>query len=167
MKPSELLERIISGGQTGADRGGLDAGLELGLPIGGWCPKGRRAEDGQVPLKYPMREDDSKKYPARTLANVLEGDATVIFYFGNLELGSRYTRDMAARYQKHHKLVPLDLLDDTEAALGQVRPWLLGLRDHLGRPFVLNVAGNRESRAPGIGARTKTVVVTAVLGFAL
>jgi hypothetical protein len=67
-----MVERIISGGQTGADRGGLTAAIKLGIPHGGWCPKGRRAEDGQVPACYHLEETGSSSYQARTKRNVLE-----------------------------------------------------------------------------------------------
>lgn len=59
-----IVEKIISGGQTGADRGGLDAAIALGIPHGGWCPKGRRAEDGKVPKRYRLRETSGANYQA-------------------------------------------------------------------------------------------------------
>jgi len=67
----------MSGGQTGADRAGLDAAMEAGLPVGGYVPKGRLAEDGQVPDKYPMTETGSKDYKVRTKRNIIESDGTL------------------------------------------------------------------------------------------
>lgn len=61
-----MIERVISGGQTGADRGGLDAAIDLGLPHGGFCPKGRRAEDGVIPGRYQLEETESADYTERT-----------------------------------------------------------------------------------------------------
>jgi hypothetical protein len=78
----ERLTRIISGGQTGVDRGALDAAIELGLPHGGWCPLGRRSEDGPIAAHYCLRETDSPDYPDRTERNVREGDATLILCQG-------------------------------------------------------------------------------------
>jgi len=51
-----MIEQVVSGGQTGADRAGLDAAMALGIPVGGWCPRGRRAEDGPIPAIYPLTE---------------------------------------------------------------------------------------------------------------
>lgn len=161
------IGKIISGGQTGVDRGGLEAGLRLGLPIGGWCPLDRRAEDGRIPDRYPLREHSSRAYPPRTEANVIEADATAILYTGELERGSKLTRDLALRYAKPHKLIPIDLLDDAEAALTALRPWLFGLHELRGRPLVLNVAGPRESQSPGIQLRAERILVAAILGVLL
>lgn len=162
-----MIVKIISGGQTGADRGGLEAGLKLGLPIGGWCPKGRRAEDGRIPDKYPMREDSSPAYPPRTLANVLEADATVVFYTGDeLERGSKLTTSLCVQNRKSCCPLRLDLFTDDEAAFKVIRPWLVELHRQRG-PFVLNVAGNRESISPGIQKRTERIIVTSILGFLL
>jgi len=80
--PAMPVTKIISGGQTGADRGGLEAAIRCNVPHGGWCPHGRQAEDGVVPEKYRLREMDSPEYQARTEANVLDADATVIFTQG-------------------------------------------------------------------------------------
>ncbi|MBT8492676.1 MAG: putative molybdenum carrier protein [Deltaproteobacteria bacterium] len=71
-----MLERIISGGQTGVDRGALDAALDSGFACGGVCPRGRRAEDGRIDDRYPLEEHHSPRYPQRTEANVVAADAT-------------------------------------------------------------------------------------------
>ena len=75
---SSTLRRIVSGGQTGVDRAALDVGLAWGLPIGGWCPRGRTAEDGPIPARYPLRETESAKYDVRTRRNVRDSDGTLI-----------------------------------------------------------------------------------------
>lgn len=167
MNPKDLVACIISGGQTGADRGGLEAGLALGIPVGGTCPKGRRAEDGKVPDKYPLVEHDSPEYPARTLTNVLAADCTLVLYVKHLELGSKFTVHSCAEHKKPCCPVPIDKFTDIEAALQAVRPWLERLVDDVGRPLVLNVAGNRETRSPGIQVRAQTIVTAALQGFLL
>lgn len=73
------LIKIVSGGQTGADRAALDWALAHGVPCGGWCPKGRKAEDGPIDLKYPLKETPSSSYIQRTEWNVRDSDATVVF----------------------------------------------------------------------------------------
>ena len=84
---------ILSGGQTGIDRGALDAALELSAPCGGWCPDGRKAEDGRIPAHYPLTELKGADYPARTRRNVEDSDATLIVYNSRLTGGTLLTLD--------------------------------------------------------------------------
>lgn len=79
---STMLAQIISGGQTGVDRAGLDAALGLGIPCGGWCPRGRRALDGRIPDQYPLRETEARNYNRRTEWNIRDSDATLILNIG-------------------------------------------------------------------------------------
>ena len=79
---NSYLKKIISGGQTGADRAGLDAAMELNIPIGGWCPKGRKAEDGPIDKKYPLQETKLGDYKVKTGLNVKDSDGTIIFTLG-------------------------------------------------------------------------------------
>jgi hypothetical protein len=134
--------RVVSGGQTGVDRAALDVAIELGIPHGGWCPRGRRAEDGVVPARYALAEHESPDYAARTEANVADTDATLILARGPLSGGTALTRDLARRLQKPFLIVDLDTRPDPKTARG----WLAG--HAVG---VLNVAGPRESQRPGIG----------------
>ena len=132
---------IISGGQTGVDRGALDAALSLEWPCGGTCPAGRRAEDGPIPARYPLVESGSASWDVRTRINVEDADATLILA-GHLPLsgGTRLTRDWANAKGKpvHVETQPWD----HAVVVGWVRSM---------DPEVLNVAGPRESGAPGIG----------------
>ena len=73
--------KIVSGGQSGVDRAALDFALENKIPCGGWCPKGRLAEDGRIHHRYPLRETSSTDYRVRTQANVEDSDGTLILYF--------------------------------------------------------------------------------------
>jgi len=143
--------RIVSGGQSGVDRGALDAAIELGVPHGGWCPRGRLAEDGTIPDRYRLQETKSPKYHHRTRKNVLDSDATLILHRGPLSGGTRLTRQFAERHNK--PLLLVDLSDEPQAA--PVRAWLAE------RAVVtLNIAGPRESSAPGIADQARRFVAS-------
>jgi hypothetical protein len=140
------ITKIISGGQTGVDRAALDVALELGIACGGWCPKGRRAEDGAIPAKYPVQENESKEYPPRTAMNVRESDGTLILTRGKPDRGTALTLSLAKRHEKPFLVVDLDRVADPTKA----RKWLSRARIK-----VLNVAGPRESSRPGIGEEAR------------
>jgi len=160
---SVSVARIVSGGQTGADRGGLDAAIEVGVDHGGWCPKGRRAEDGVIPPHYRLVEPGSAGYTARTERNVVDSHCTVVFTYGGPSGGSRKTVEYAERHRRPCLCVDLAAVTDEMAAVA-VLQWLSpgGLMMEaapLPPPDpVLNVAGSRESKAPGIQARVKRVM---------
>jgi Circularly permutated YpsA SLOG family len=148
------IKKIISGGQTGADRGGLDAAIELGIPHGGWCPKGRKAEDGVIPAKYRLKEHVSPEYPPRTALNIYDADATLIFKRGEMGRGSRLTFSLA-QSQKRSCLI----VDIVESLADQEDLWVwLGSE----RPKILNVAGTRESHAPGMQESVRRILVEAL-----
>ncbi|MEM8679348.1 MAG: putative molybdenum carrier protein, partial [Planctomycetota bacterium] len=94
------LDKVVSGGQTGVDRGALDAAIYLGLPHGGWCPRGRLAEDGVIPARYELQETTAPQYAVRTEKNVIDSDATLILHSGPLSGGTKYTRAMAEKHQR-------------------------------------------------------------------
>jgi hypothetical protein len=133
--------RVVSGGQTGVDRAALDAAMALGLPVGGWCPSGRRAEDGPIPDRYPLKEASSPDSAERTECNVRDSDATLILHRGPITGGTRLTAELARRYAR--PLLCRDLGDPIDPA--DVVHWL-----RLNRIRALNCAGPRESEAPGI-----------------
>lgn len=96
-----MIAKIVSGGQTGADRAALDWAISRGIPHGGWCPKGRLAEDGAIPAHYNLKETRSKAYPKRTEQNVIDSDGTVILSIKpKLTGGSKKTAELAAKHQK-------------------------------------------------------------------
>lgn len=138
---SARVEKIISGGQTGVDRAALDVALAMGIHCGGWCPKGRRAEDGRIPSRYPLLEITSSSYAPRTKRNVRESDATLILIRGEPRGGTLLTHRTAAQLDKPCLSVDLD----APTALADIRVWL---RANAIR--ILNVAGPRESQSPGI-----------------
>ena len=149
-----MIQRVISGGQTGVDRAALDVALELGLSCGGWCPHGRQAEDGPIAPRYPLQETPSADSAQRTEWNVRDSDGTLLLSRGELTGGTAWTVECAGRFAK-----PCLILDLAERPVPEaVRTWAL---DHQVR--LLNVAGPRESRSPGIYAQA-VPFLRAVLG---
>ena len=134
--------RIVSGAQTGVDRAALDVALELGIPCGGWVPRGRIDERGRIPDRYPaLRETASADWSERTEANVRDSDGTLIISRGPLTGGSQYTREVAKRLGR--PFLHLDLTGSRPAALDAARDWVA--RQEI---EVLNVAGPRASKDP-------------------
>jgi hypothetical protein len=152
-----VISKIVSGGQTGVDRAALDVALELGLACGGWAPLGRRAEDGRIAARYPLRETATAAYPERTRLNVRDADATLILTRGEPVGGTAFTIACARKLDRPCMLVDLERPDVAHAAAA-VRQWLDDERVR-----VLNVAGPRESSAPGI-AEEAAAFLLSVLG---
>jgi hypothetical protein len=134
-------EKIVSGGQTGVDRAALDVALTLGLAVGGWCPQGRRAEDGVIPERYPLMETPEQDYETRTRRNIEDADGTLIVNQGMLDGGTALTMAHAREIGKPCWVVALEEGIDPAA----FRAWL---EDN--RIATLNVAGPRESKRPGV-----------------
>ena len=139
-----MLEKIVSGGQTGADRATLDFAINHKIPHGGWVPKGRLAEDGPLPSKYKLTEMPTESYQDRTEQNVIDSDGTVIISRGKLTGGSAYTQKMAKYYSKPCLHIDLRKHDVLPAAV-ELLTWI----DERGIK-VLNVAGPRASKDPKI-----------------
>lgn len=100
--------KIVSGGQTGVDRAALDTALELGLPCGGRCPRGRKAEDGPIPARYPLTETSSAEYAQRTEWNVRDSDGTLVLTRGQPTGGTALTIELAERLGKPYLVVDLE-----------------------------------------------------------
>lgn len=147
---STSVQKIISGGQTGVDRGALDAAIELGMEHGGWCPLGRLAEDGFIPTRYALRQTEVPQYSVRTERNLLDADGTLILFRRELTGGTDLTRHLCRRHGRPMFLADLQLPVDVEA----IHQWL---EQH--RIRVLNVAGPRESSCPGIAAQAKQLLL--------
>ncbi len=111
-----MIKKIISGGQTGADRAALDVAIKLNIPHGGWVPRGRLAEDGPIPDKYQLQEMPTESYPSRTEQNVIDSDGTLIIARGKLSGGSDYTREMALKHKKQLLGIDLNLTNHYDAA---------------------------------------------------
>ena len=131
------------------DRGALEASLDMGIEHGGWCPKGRRSEDGQVPNIYNLVETSSKEYPPRTKMNVESSDATLIITKGVSGRGTQLTIRYCKAYNKPYMVV--DLLDNLDHL-----PIILWLENNDVK--CLNVAGSRESTHSGIQHQTRNFI---------
>lgn len=136
-----MMRRVVSGGQTGVDRAALDVALRLGIPCGGWCPKGRLAEDGPIDYRYPLKETPSSKYEERTIWNVRDSDGTLILTWGPPTNGTAFTVQVAEELGKPYLIT--DFLE--EESIEEVLGWL---ETHAIK--TLNVAGPRASKIPDI-----------------
>ena len=147
-----MVTKIVSGAQTGSDRAGLDAGLALGLKVGGWIPKGCRTDEGRLSAEkmtlYNLREHVSYHYPPRTEQNVLDSDGTVLF--GNMDSpGCALTIRLCKKHGKPYIINP-------STGGWALRDWTQENNIH-----ILNVAGNRERTNPGIYAITYSTLIAA------
>ena len=165
-----MVRKIVSGGQTGADRGALDAAIELGIEHGGYCPAGRRAEDGRIPDRYHLIETASADPAERTEQNVLESDGTLLVTRGPATGGSALTAALAARHRRPFLHVDLDR-DLDLGVVGDrtgngepagrcaevIREWLgtWGIE-------VLNVAGPRASGCREIAQDVRALLLRAL-----
>jgi hypothetical protein len=147
-----LPRTTVSGGQTGADRAALDWAIGRRIDHGGWCPKGRIAADGRLPPCYQLRETESAGYRQRTKRNVQDSDATLIFNIGELDGGTQQTVRFAITLIKPHRVFQLDQTKLEDMAL-EVVQWL-----KQGQYAVLNIAGPREEKRPGIYAAVLSVL---------
>ncbi|MFP4037913.1 MAG: putative molybdenum carrier protein [Desulfobacteraceae bacterium] len=154
-----MITKIISGGQTGADRAALDAAIEMSVPHGGWIPKGRLTEAGPLPESYDLKEMSTEDYLDRTRQNVLDSDGTVVLSHGRLRGGSKQTAVFAAEAGKpllHLDLETMALSRASEKMFAWIRANAIS---------VLNVAGPRASQDPRIYERVKAVVKAVLQGL--
>ena len=139
-----MIQKIISGGQTGADRAALDFAIKHGIPHAGWVPKGRKTEDGTLPEKYHLQEMPTGEYSERTQKNIIDSDGTLIVSHGRLTGGSALTRELAKRHNRPCLHVDMETTNINDAA-NKVRKWI-----DMKHIRVLNVAGPRASKDPKI-----------------
>lgn len=140
---------IMSGGQTGADRAGLDAAIELNIKYCGYCPKGRLAEDGPIDEKYKLTETDSSGYSKRTFYNAFFSDATLIFINKIFTAGSKLTERICVTENKLYTIIDFNTIIHFD-----LKMWMSnnGIE-------ILNIAGSRESSSPGIYKLTKDFLI--------
>ena len=144
-----MIEKIISGGQTGVDRAALDVAMELGVRCGGWCPAGRHADDGPIPARYPLQETADIDHTVRTESNVRHSDATLIVYRGELHGGTAYAVEMA-----RHLGRPVLAIDVEEPPdIGEVTDWLRSAQVR-----TLHIGGPRESSRAGIYNQARSLI---------
>ena len=142
------LRKIISGGQTGVDQGALFAAMKLRIPVGGWAPNGFRCEDGTIPKKYidHMNEAPTSNYPQRTKMNVRDSDATIIFCHDvRVSRGTELTIELCKKLGKpwFDMVAETNMFQDNDDGYDHFASLLVDFR-------VINVAGSRESKFPGI-----------------
>jgi hypothetical protein len=185
------LLKVISGGQTGVDRGALDAALALQVECGGWCPEGRLAEDGIIPKRYPVMELANGGYPERTARNVADSDGTLVIANGKPIGGTRETVDCCIEMRKPYLVIECarrsvqetiegatEFVTNLSSRVARTTPVRLGPRNlsnvrkspgeledpshSLGMTIVLNVAGPRASQWPE-GHKTAQRIVSGIL----
>jgi hypothetical protein len=149
-----MIEKIISGGQTGADRAALDAAMRWKIAHGGWVPLGRKTEDGRLPNKYQLDEMPTDSYPARTEQNVLDSDGTLIISHGPLMGGSKYTREQALKHHRPNLHIDLNETNSFKAAQ-TIYNWVIENNIE-----ILNVAGPRASEDEYIYRVTIQILTT-------
>ena len=133
--------KVVSGGQTGVDRAALDVAMELGIEVGGWCPRNRWAEDGRIPDSYPLMEVRSENVHTRTQRNVECSSASLVITRGTPMGGARLTAEYASSMCR--PLLVLDLITSQDP-VAEIVDWL----DEV-RPSILNVAGPKRERRAG------------------
>ena len=153
---ARLPRVIVSGGQSGVDRAALDVARRLGLPSAGWCPRGRWAEDGPIDLVYPLAETPSARPIQRTVWNLRDSDATLVLLFGPARGGTLATLRHARLLGRPCRAVNLA----APVSPMPTRQWIAGRR--IAR---LNVAGPRESEAPGIHGRAADFLLLLLAGW--
>ena len=155
-----MIEKIVSGGQTGADRAALDVAIKLGIPHGGWIPKGRKTEDGKLPEKYGLKETPSLSYAQRTEMNVIDSEGTLIVSHGRLRGDAALTQKLA---KKHNRpCFHINLKKTMQHKASEIVRFWIDARNIK----ILNVAGSRASKDPKIYRavrRLLQMVITAYL----
>ena len=143
---------VISGGQSGADRAGLDWDIAHNLPHGGWCPKGRRSEEGPINTRYQLKETPASNYLERTEWNVRDSDATLIFTLADkLDGGSKKTKELADKLGNPWRHIH-----------PRVHPKFIASFLIKNQVKILNIAGKRESSAPVISKWVAEVLEQAI-----
>jgi hypothetical protein len=151
-KETVMLKKVISGGQTGAEQAALDVAIKLGIPHGGWIPRGRQTEDGILPDKYQLKEMPESGYAKQAEKNVMEADGTLILSHGRLVGGAEYTRKMAVKHNRLWLHIDLTKTGAFEASQ-RIANWISS-----SNILVLNIAGPRASADPKIYKATMDIL---------
>ena len=146
---NSVLNKIVSGGQTGVDQAALVAAIAMGLDHGGWCPAGRRSERGRIPVVFQLTETFERNYTVRTEKNVIDSDATMILFRDELTGGTLLTERLTLKHDR--PVLCVDLNNDSfEESIDRIKAWL----DRYSVQ-TLNVAGPRESTSRGIQSQAE------------
>lgn len=147
-----MINKIISGGQTGADQAALDVAIKYNIHHGGWIPKGRLTEDGELPAKYQLEEMPTEDYPQRTEKNILDSDSTLIVSHGKITGGTALTKKLAKQHNKQFLHLDMDEMS-MPYAVHLLKSWVSdnGIK-------ILNVAGARASADPEIYNATTKII---------
>lgn len=115
------------------------------IPCGGWCPRGRIAEDGIISVVYPLIETNSSEYISRTNTNILESDGTLIIFISHADEGTINTASCCKTNCKPVLQVNLEFTQSFDV----IYSWIIknGIQ-------TLNIAGPRESNNPGVYSKT-------------
>lgn len=149
-----MIKKIISGAQTDVDQAALRVAIKLNIPHGGWCPKGRIAENGPIPAQYVLFETESSHYSVRTQRNISDSDGTLILFSKTLtEItdGTHLTIETCKNKNKPYLIVNISEKDAIESNMNTIRDWVLENKIE-----TLNIAGPRESQDPGINQLSQT-----------
>ena len=152
-----FISKIVSGGQTGVDRAALDVAIYLEIPHGGFCPLGRRSEEGPIPKIYQLRETPERDYSARTEKNVIHSDGTLILYRKEMSRGTELTYRLTKKHRRPCLTFDLDQSVDPDEVQKKIDDWL-----STENVSILNVAGPRESSSPGITKAAESFLVSAL-----
>jgi len=147
-----MITKIVSGGQTGADRAALDFAIKKSIPHGGWIPKGRLTEEGPLSDHYQLREMETRNYSKRTEQNVIDSDGTLILSHGKLSAGSALTKQFAKKHQRPCLHIDFNNASMPESAK-QIKKWVDG-----NEIKTLNIAGPRASKDSRIYRKTLEVL---------
>jgi hypothetical protein len=147
-----MIKKVVSGGQTGADQAALDIAIKLGVPYGGWIPRGRKTEAGPLPETYKLQEMPDENYASRTRQNVIDSSGTLIISHGELTGGSEYTMELAIA--NHRPWLHIDMsAAQPGAAAKSIKKWVKS-----NKISILNVAGSCASRDPEIYQATSEIM---------
>jgi hypothetical protein len=156
-----MVSKIISGGQTGADLGGLKAAQNMGILTGGTAPKNFKTELGSnrdLAQIYGLKESHSDDYAVRTASNISLSDATLIFASNTKSPGTKLTIKTCEKMSKPFLVVSPDGTD----SIKKIRDFLQNRSKLLGRKITVNIAGNRESKSPGIELKVIQILLEAL-----
>lgn len=153
------ISKIISGGQTGADRAGLDAAIYLNIPYGGTCPKGRRSEDGKIPDIYILIESPQMNYLVRTEDNIKDSDLTLLFTRGVPSGGSKKTIELCKKHSKPCLYINCTNKCDFAVLANNIINWL----NQYDKELIVNIAGSRESKHPGIYKQVFNIMIEVLI----